>query len=284
MDENGSNKRQLTSMTTNCMYPKWSSDGKQIVFQTDDNRIFLIREIPESGTVEPYFVFGGTNPSFVMDDELIMFNSDHEFANTIYVMAPNESEAELVATGNYSNQQVLSRDGTKLLYSGFEEGAKSIFLAYLEDSTDNFLRKISVNGDANLEPDMTADAKNFVYAGFDNNLKGTIYVNLNGSEKALTKSMPSATQPKFSPDGSTIGFVVIEGTNVSLYTMDINGSNVKKLRAEGNIGLFKWFDNSTIIYDSESGGNYSIYRIDVKAGGNDVLADGGLNVHPDFLK
>lgn len=284
MDENGSNKRQLTSMTTNCLYPRWSSDGKQIVFQTDDNRIFLIREIPESGTVEPYFVFGGTNPSFVMDDELIMFNSDHQFANTIYVMAPADSEAEIVATENYSNQQVLSKDGTKLVYSGFEEGAKSIFLADLEDTTENFLKKISVNGDANLEPDMTADSKNFVYAGFDNNLKGTIYVNVNGTERALTKSMPSATQPKFSPDGTMIGFVVIEGTNVSLHTMGIDGSGVNKHRAGGNVGLFKWFDNTSIIYDAESGNDYSISIINVKTGSNNVLAEGGLNIHPDFLK
>ena len=43
MDEDGSNKKQVTNLPTNCYYPRWSPDGKNIVFQTDDFRIFFIK-------------------------------------------------------------------------------------------------------------------------------------------------------------------------------------------------------------------------------------------------
>lgn len=284
MDGDGSNKKQITSMTTNCLRPKLSPDGKELVFQTDDLRIFYIEDITSSNP-EPYFVFGGSNPSFTADGKEIIFNSDHEFISSIYVMAPTAPDADLLALDGYCNQQELSQDGSKILFSGFLEGTKQIFLADLDDTTENYLTQISDNNESNLEPDMSDDESKFVYAGFDQALKGTIYINKNGTEKALTKGMPSCNQPKFSPDGKTIAFVVIEGTNVSLHVMDESGSNVTKIPTSGgSIGTFEWVNNETIIFDAGENSSYVVGTINIYTGENKTLASGDINIHPSFIK
>ncbi|MCB0722734.1 MAG: PD40 domain-containing protein [Ignavibacteriae bacterium] len=283
MDGDGSNKKQLTNMTTNCLHPELSPDGKKLVFQTDDYRIFYIEDINVPS--EPYFVFGGSNPSFTVDGDEIIFNSDHEFISSIYIMAPDAPDADLLAMDGYCNQQELSPDGEKILFSGFLDGTKQIYLADLDDTTDNYLKQISDNEDSNLEPDMTSDGSKFVYAGFDQALRGTIYINKNGVEKELTKGLPSCNQPKFSPDGNTIAFVVIDGTNVNLHVMKDDGSNTTKVPVSlGNIGTFQWIDNENIVYDAGDDDRYSIGIINIYTGESKTLATGGINIHPFILK
>jgi Tol biopolymer transport system component len=283
MDGDGSNKRQLTNMTTNCLRPKLSADGKELVFQTDDYRIFYIQDI-ESSNQEPYFVFGGSNPSFTLEGDQIIFNSDHEYISSIYVMEPDAPDANLLAMDGYCNQQELSPDGNKILFSGYLGGTKQIFLADLDDTTDNYLTQISDNEDSNLEPDMTSDGSKIVYAGFDQALNGTIYINKNGVERELTKGI-SCNQPKLSPDGNSIAFVVINGTNVSLHVMKDDGSGLTKVPiSQGSIGTFDWIDNENIIYDAGSDDRYSIGVINIYTGEAKSLATGGINIHPSFIK
>ncbi len=283
MDADGSNKRQITNMPTNCLRPELASDGKQLVFQTDDHRIFYINDIDTD--TEPYFVFGGSNPSFTKDNTEIIFNSDHQYISSIYVMAPNAPDADLLAMDGYCNQQEVSPQGNLVLFSGFLGGTKQVYLADLDDSTDNYLKQISDNEDSNLEPDMTDDGSKIVYAGFDQALKGTIYIYENGVERELTKGMPSCNQPKFSPDGNTIAFVVIEGTKVNLHVMKDDGSSKTKVPiTSGSIGTFEWVDDEKIIYDEGDDNSFSIGIIDIYSGENKILATGGINVHPHFIK
>ena len=124
MDMDGSDRKQLTNMPTNCLNPRWSTDGEKVVFQTDDFRIFLIDDVNSSDMPEPYFVFGGSYPDFFGTGDAIIFNSDHEYMNSIYVMEPRDPDAQLIAEEGYCNQQELSKDGSKLVYSSFANGNK----------------------------------------------------------------------------------------------------------------------------------------------------------------
>lgn len=285
MDEDGSNKKQVTNLPTNCYYPKLSADGKNVVFQTDDFRIFFIKGVDTDNPEEPYFVFGGSNPSFTGVGDEIMFNNDHEGFYSIYIMEPTDTEAYLVSDIGYSNQQLLSDDGSDLVFSCIYEGQKSIFIMDLEDTTDNNIELVSFNEDANIEPDISSDEQMFVYASFNNQLKGTIYIYKDGTETALTRGIPSSNQPEFSPEDDKIGFIVIDGNNTKLYTMDLDGSNRKEVSIRGgNVGRFVWLDNERILYDAESGNESIVGIVNVETGSCEVIADGGINMHPDFVK
>ena len=123
------------------------------------------------------------------------------------------------------------------------------------------------------------------YASFNSNLHGTIRIFENGTETPLTKGMASSNVPRFSPDGSKIAFVVINNNDVSLYVMDSDGSNKKDLHARGgNVGTFQWINNDEIVYDAGSESKTSVGIVNVSNGVNNILAEGGFNLHPAIQK
>lgn len=288
MNEDGSDKKQLTDIKENCMKPKWSPDGKQIVFYTDREYIYLIRNAETaSPSADPFYLYNGINPSFLPDGQQIMYNSENDEVLSIFVIdtAAFGAEPYMVSDGGYSNMQVLSSDGSKLVFSAFNDGTKAVMIADLNDTTDNYITKISKNNDANLEPDISSDGRKFVYSSFDNNLKGTIRINESGNETALTKGMASSNVPRFSPDGNKIAFVVIGENSVSLYVMNSDGSGKKDLQISGgNVGTFEWIDNETIVYDAGSESKLNIGIIDVDSGNSEVIASGGFNLQPSCQK
>ncbi len=287
MNEDGSNKTQLTELEENCYRPKFSPDGKQIVFYSDRGMVYLIRDIYLANkSTAPFYVWNGYFPSFLPDGDQIMFNFEQD--NILSILAIDTAsfgaEPQIMSDGSYSNMQVLSEDGEKLVFSAFSDGSKSIMMADLTDTTENYITKISLNTDANLEPDISSDGKKIVYASFDNNLKGSIRIFENGKETVLTKGMESSNVPRFSPDGNKIAFAVIGSNDVSLYVMDSDGGNKKELKVPGNIGTYQWIDNNRIVYDSGSEVRTSIGIADVKSGEIIIIADGGFNLHPCIQK
>jgi Tol biopolymer transport system component len=284
MDDDGGNKLQITNIEANCSHPKWSPDGTKIVFQTDDDRIFLINNMDAETPDAPVFVFGGSNPTFTSDSYYIIFNSDHDGVLTIYLIDPEEGEPYIISTLGYSNQQVLSKDGKKLIFSAFYQDNKSVMMVDLEDTTDDNTFKISSNDNANLVPDVNFDGSIIVYASFNNQLNGTIIININGKETALTKGITSSNQPKLSPDEKKIAFVVINNTTVKLYTMNLDGTDKQALSTSGgNIGYFTWMDSGNIIYDAEDGKGYSVGIFNINSGKNSLIAKEGNCLHPDGI-
>lgn len=287
MNEDGSAKNQLTDLQENCMKPKFSADGKQIVFYTDRGDVYLIRDIEKSKNfLNPFYVGPGTNPVFMPDGSQILYNSEIEDVLSIFAIdtASYAAVPQIVSDGGYSNMQILSSDGSKLLYSSFYEGAKAIMIADMNDTSENYLKKISMNDDANLEPDISRDGKKYTYASFDNNLKGTIRINENGKETLLTKGMASANVPRFSPDGNKIAFVVITDRQVTLYVMNTDGSSKADLNISGDVGTFEWIDNDRIVYDAGSETKTNVGIVEISSGSNNIIATGGFNLHPSSSK
>lgn len=284
INEDGTDNRQLTNMSDNCMKPNWSPDGKQIVFYTEAGQNYLIRNVDSANEItDPYFIGSGYNPDFLPTGYEIIYNDEYEGILSIFIVdTTTGSEPVIISDGRYSNMQSVSDDGDQILYSGFVDNYKSIMIADLNDVSDDYIKKISQNTEANLEPDISPDESKIVYSSFDNNLKGTIRIYENGKEIALSKGLPSSNVPRFSPDGNKIAFVVIDRNDVSLYIMNDDGSDKQNLNIpEGNIGTFQWLDKERIVYDAGSESQTSIGIVNINTGERKIIAEGGFNLQPD---
>lgn len=283
MNIDGSDKKQLTAINQNAMYPRWSYDGTKIVYYTDNQDIYLLTDL--NAISSPYFVFKGYNACFTWDDKNVIFVAEHEGFTTLYIMEPTEPSPSPLSGDDYSTMQVLAADGRTMVYSAFEGGDKDIFITDLADSTAVDGVRITKNNDSELEPDISPDGTMITYASFDMNLKGTIYVYKDNQEIPLTKGMGSTNQPKFSPDNKLIGFVLITDGGVDLYTMNTDGSNKKKISSVGgSVGTFRWVDDSRIIYDVEVGNSNQIGLVNVYNNDVKFLTSSGTNAFPDITK
>ena len=289
MNEDGSDKKQLTNLYTNCINPKWSPDGNKIIFETQDEKsvpsIFVIRDVETDSPSEPVYVTDGTNPIMLDNDETIIYNSDIDGVLTIYIKFFEEAEGYPISITGYSNQQIFTPDHRFMAFSTYLDDGKGIVLMDLDDTTDNNIWKISFNTNTNMHPDISPDGEILAYSSFNEQLNGTIYIYRDGKEFPLTKEFTSADVPKFSPDMKQMGFLVIDNTSVKLYTMNLDGSSKKYLQiSKGNVGHFLWMDNSKIIYDAENGDSYHIGVIDVNSGESSILASEGNCAYPDFYE
>jgi Tol biopolymer transport system component len=282
MNEDGSGKTQLTSLPYNTVNPKFSPDGKQIVFSSKPGHIYLIRNIDDIASNPPYYLWRGYYPVFSPDGNQVIFNNEYERILSIMIIDTNGAEAGLITDGSYSNMYRLSPDGNKLVFSSMYEGSKTVLVADITDTTDNYISRVSINSNANIEPDISVDGK-YVYASFNNNLNGTIVLYDNGKEIPLTKDLISTNTPRFSPDGKKIAFVAIAGESVKLYTMNSDGSGKKQHPVSGgNVNVFKWIDNERILFDATTMSSGNIGIVNISTGNIQALTGSGMNMHPDI--
>lgn len=281
MLEDGSSKKQITNVDSDCYFPKLSSDENKVVYNTDAGIIYYVDNINQEKPDEPKYVFSGEHASFTNNDQTIVFNSDHEGVLTIYAIDLTDSEPYIISDLGYSNQQVVSKDGTKIVFSAFYQGGKDVILIDLEDTTDNNIYQISNNNNANLLPDISSDNMLITWASFNNNLQGTILILKEGKEYPLSKGIESANRPKFSPDDKKISFIAIGDTKTKLYVMETDGSNKKSFDIKGgNVANYLWLDSENILYDAENGENYNIGILNVSSGTSKLLSNNGSSMHP----
>ena len=287
MNEDGTDKQQVTNMPAHCLCPKWSSDGNKIAFYTDDENVspgvYVLDFTADTLNMISY-IAEGNHPAFFEDNSTLVFNSEMDGFLSIYVKSPDDIEIYPLTPMGYANQQVLSKDNRVLAFSSYVDDNKNVFAMDLEDTTDNSVYQISQNKEANLSPDVSSDNSMFVYSSFNINLNGTIYLWKDGSEKNITRDIKSCDIPKFSPDDKKIGFLVIDNDYVKLYTMNLDGSNKSHINVKGgNIGTYRWIDNDRILYDAENGVKYVVGIVNVNTGDCTILANTEDNYKPDYI-
>ncbi|MGB9697496.1 MAG: TolB family protein [Ignavibacteria bacterium] len=286
-DEDGSNPKQITNLPFDCFRPRWSPDGTKIIFYSQTyegystiRNIYLIVNADTDTPEEPLFIFSGYNPEFLPDNFYILFNSDHEGINTLYIYDAETNE-DIRLWDNYATQFTLSKNGYKIAFSGYVNWGedKSIIILDLEDETEDF-QKISVKNYACLNPDFSSDNSKVVFSAFNNELKGTIYLYSEGNMKPLSKGIASADYPKFSPDDSRIAFI---GDSETLYIMNADGTNIKPFNIKGGtVENFRWVDNNRIIYDAYNDEDYSIGILDLTTFTSKFILNKGSNRFPDI--
>tara|TARA_S200000501_G_C20860576_1_gene759577 strand:- start:2076 stop:3347 length:1272 start_codon:yes stop_codon:yes gene_type:complete len=136
-----------------------------------------------------------------------------------------------------------------------------------------------------ISPTWSPDGDKIAYVSFENKRKPIIFVqNLTNKKRFLVSNFKgNNSAPAWSPDGKRLAVALSIDGYTQIYTLNINGSNLKKLTSSRSINTEPCFspDGKTIYFTSDRGGSPQIYRIDLN--GNDIKRltfNGNYNTSP----
>jgi dipeptidyl aminopeptidase/acylaminoacyl peptidase len=239
-DINGSKIRQLTQGNQRDYAPRWSNDGKKLVFLSnqDDNKVKLY--LLYLDTRETITLTNTPTPpstvSWSSDDTQLAFTQFVPEVNKSLLNIPSKPEgAEWNAPPIYIDQMNYRADGAGYL----KPGKNQIFTIGIEGGTP---RQRTFTSHNHGNPIWAKDGKSLFFSAnlHENNefepANSEIYqLNLtNGEIKALTSRLGPDTEIALSPDGKKIAFIGFDdkyqGYQVrQLYTMNVDGTEVKSL-------------------------------------------------------
>jgi len=290
MDINGDHVKEVAHIKDmDCYSPKFSPDGRKIVFNATDVRsdYLYVVDLDDTGTFRfPKFIDGGNFASFSPDGKSLLFHSEKDDENSIFITDLQTDSSEVVSDGSLSTHPKFSPDGRKVVYSSSAEGNFDLVVVDLDDTSENAVKDIANTKDAELYGTFSPDGSRIAYSAFDIKYKGTVHVcDSEGNGNRAVTSGGSAYNPKFSPDGSRLAFIWDKTGNFEVYVCDADGSGVKQLTSKsGNTMEFDWSpDGKKIAYESMSGDNSSITVIDIDTGKKENLTgEKANNINPAF--
>ncbi|MGB7923144.1 MAG: hypothetical protein WCF57_07860 [Pyrinomonadaceae bacterium] len=190
----------------------------------------------------------------------------------IYIMNTDGSAmrklTEAVLSAENRNP-TLSVDGSRIAFSSNRAGNYDIYIMNTEGGD---LRRLTANKKDDLDAAWSPDGSKIAFVrGLDLTINGNAFIpwcvsaeiyvlDVEGGWETNLTGGGGGTDPAWSPDGASIAFSSYRQDNYEIYTMNANGSNVKRLTytdtAEGDPAWSS--DGHLIAY----GGNYIQWRVD----------------------
>ena len=211
-------------------YPRWSKDGRQVLFQGNKSGKWHLYLMHADGSNIRQLTTGNSNnnyPDWSADNAKIAFVSDREGNEDVYVMNLDGS-----------NLQNLTNHPARDIHPYFAPDGQSLLFNSSRDNENSFeIYQLSANG---------------------NNLK------------RLTQTPEHVeTCARFSPDGKQIVYLRghLEEANDDVYLMHADGSEIENLtQSAGSEGWPVWSaDGKKVVYSNSDPGNFSLFEIDVKS-------------------
>jgi len=291
MDENGDDVKQVSFLNIDCYSPRFSPDGKTIIFvaKTELSDFLYMITIDDTTSYRfPSFIDGGSDAVFSPDGTLLMYRSEKEDNNAIYITDMSSGESFSVSDGSLSMYAEFSPDGSRVLYSSSLEENFDLVVLDLNDTTDKAQKTIISTKDAELQGTYSPDGNYIAFSSFDINYKGTLRVcDSKGKNCKAVTSGSSAYNPKFSPDGKRLAFVWDKTGSFGVYVCNSDGSGIKQLTSgKDNSIEYDWSgDSKKIVYESRGESVSSVSVIDVETGKSENLTGSKANnINPSFQK
>jgi Tol biopolymer transport system component len=177
---------------------------------------------------------GGKNPAFSPNGRKIVFVSDRDGNDEIYIMnSDGTGQTRLTSDELGDDSPVFSPDGSKIAYvsEGYKEGHGTCWSIYImnNDGTGNIRISGNKEGD-DLDPHFSPDGEKLLFV--NNHILGSeiFIINRDGSNRTcLTESDGDNDSPRFSPNGNRIVFWSSRDVYGDIYIMNADGSGQTRL-------------------------------------------------------
>jgi Tol biopolymer transport system component len=265
-------------------YPRWSPNGKKIVFVSakDGNEEIYVMDsdgknrtrLTESSAFNSY-------PEWSPDGKKIVFVSSKKGSGEIYIMdSDGKNQTRLTENGAFNSSPEWSPDGKKIAFVSVKEfiGQTWINQIYIMDSDGkNQTRLTWSRASSNIFIEWSPDGKKIL---FISDLCISVIDSDGKNQANLTENNVVSAYPKWSPDGKRIAFVsgALKGGDDEIYIMNSDGTKQTKLTTKCRVRQLCSFGSNKILFVSGTGHGrdyeHAIYELNIDSKEIEKLTDG----------
>jgi TolB protein len=250
MDYDGARVKRVTANGAINLSPCWSPDGSQIAFvsyRTGSPELVILSSEGELRKAFPQSGELNSAPAWSPDGRLLAFSSSRDGNAEIYTLRPADGAlTRLTRNDAIDTSPTWSPNGKFIAFTSDRSGAPQIYVMSADGTNARRLTyDVSYCDAASWSP--LGDKIVFtgrVPGGFDLYIKevpkdpsGDL---AGGAINRLTENSNINEWPRWSPDGRHIVFASNRTGNFDIYTMEADGSNVRRLTRGGNSSSPSW--------------------------------------------
>jgi eukaryotic-like serine/threonine-protein kinase len=299
VDAQGHNPQQITSESSEAVdhvQPRWSPDGKNIVFQNIEHTKFSIRVVNLATRKITSFTdgrFQDLNPVWSHSGKQIYFSSPRGGGLNIWRMEvspsgePVGSPQQVTMGSGQDVQLAMSPSGEQLAFAILRQNADLWRLPVSPQTglptgnPEELVASTREDSRGAWSPDSTQIAFNSDRNG-DMNLY--LYSLQNQSYRQLTKGSGGDFQPQWSPDGKRLVFFSSRAGNTDIWSLDIATGALQQLTSDRSLDINPFFspDGDSIAFQSDRSGRMEVWLM--KADGSEQRQLTKLGVTGHFLR
>jgi Tol biopolymer transport system component len=276
VDSHGLNPQQVTtdvSEAVSHLRPRWSPDGKRIVFQNMESTRFDVR-VADAGTKEIVWVTNDVSrdihPSWSPSGRFIYFSTDRGGGLNLWriPMSPGGKPAggaQQVTTGAGQDvDSAISPDGRRLAFSILKLNA-DLWKMPVDPVTGRSAGTAEEVVSTTREDSRGSWSPDGRQIAFNSDRAGEMNVWIvpvgGGSARPLTKGPGGDFQPTWSPDGATITFFSSRAGNADIWSADVRSGALRQLTRTPAIQINPFFspDGQSIAYHSDESGRFEVW-------------------------
>lgn len=252
MDQDGANHQYLTNGSDLVLTPRFSPDGKKILYLSYKNRIPQVHVLDlRSGKSQLLGNFPGMSfaPRFSPDGDYAIMSIAKNGATNIYEMNLKSKKVSQLTEGvSINTSPSYSPDGKNIVFNSDRHGARQLFVMGRNGSN---IQKISFGGGSYAEPNWSS--RNFIAftkvsrsSGFTIGVMKPDFVDGQSNERLIAGGY-LVEAPSWAPNGRVLVFTKgsrnkgksTNGLN-RIYTIDFTGHNERIIPTPGDSSDPDW--------------------------------------------
>jgi TolB protein len=254
-------------------YPRWSNDGKRVLFQSNRDGKWQLYVMDADGKNERRISDGAHNdnfPDWSPDNRSIAFISDRDGNEDVYVMASDGTGVRSLAPHPARDlHPYWSPDGRTILFNSMRDVER--FQIYSVRADGTALKRLTTSPDDQTCARLSPDGRRMVYlanlaSGHDDVLTAD---SLARGETNVSNDAAPDGWPAWTPDGRSIVFAKSAdgGATFALYSMRADGFEVRRLTrpaagwTDARPGVSP--DGKLIVFNRARGKTIGIYVLDL---------------------
>ena len=233
MDYDGENHYYLTDGKELVLTPRFSPNGKDIVYLSYKNNkpsVYILNLLTKETKILGNFDGMSFAPRFSYDAKKIIFSLTKRGSSNIFILNVLDDKVSQITNNRYINTSpYFAPSGKEIVFSSDRAGKQNIYILKLSPSLNKKPRRITY-GKGNYATPVWSPRGDLI--AFTKTVNKKFYIgviNTNGKNERLIAEGYLAEGPSWSPNGRTLTYYKINKKNdkekaSKLYTIDITGN------------------------------------------------------------